>query len=82
MAFRARVYLYRVPDAKPEYLGEVDLDQRPIRWSWTKFTYQGKRESGQIETVVPPAWETLGVTPVVHIVLQPASTEEREPDVH
>ena len=72
MANRARVYVYRLPGSAPEYLGEIDLDQRPTRWTWTKFTYQGKRESGQIESIAPPAWETLGVIPAVHIVLQPA----------
>jgi len=33
MAHRARVYLHREPGSKPEYLGEIDLDHRPVHWS-------------------------------------------------
>ncbi len=61
MAYRARVYLHRTPDSQPEYLG--DLDQRPVRGRKTSFTYKGKHEAGQIESLVPPAWESLGVIP-------------------
>ena len=73
MVYRARVYLHQTPDAEPEYLGEINLDQRPVRWSGVNFIFRGKEEVGQIESIVPPAWESLGVIPAVHVVRQGGS---------
>ena len=70
MVYRARVYLHQTPDAEPEYLGEINLDQRPVRWNWVSFTFRGKDEVGQIEAIVPPTWESLGVIPAVHVLQQ------------
>jgi hypothetical protein len=67
MAYRILVYLHRLPDAEPEYLGEVEFDLRPVVGSSVSLSHKGKRETGQIETIAPPNWESLGVVPTVHI---------------
>lgn len=68
MAYKSRIYLQRVPDSKPEYLGEVDLELRPARWGRTSFVHNGKREGGYIDSINPPAWESLGVAPTILVV--------------
>jgi hypothetical protein len=67
MAYRILVYLHRLPDAEPEYVGEVEFDLRPVVGSSVSFSHKVKRETGQIETIAPPNWESLGVVPAVHI---------------
>jgi hypothetical protein len=76
MAYRARVYVQQPPASKLEYLGEINLDLRPVRWGRTSFTYNGKRDGGYIDSVVPPTWENLGVASTVLVVQQQASREK------
>lgn len=71
MAYRTLVYLHRLSDADPEYLGEVEFDRRPVVGSSVSFSHKGKREAGQIETIVPIDWESRGVVPAVHIAKGP-----------
>jgi len=67
MAYRTLVYLHRLPDAEPEYLGEVEFDVRPVVGNSVSLSHKGKRETGQIETIAPPNWESRGVISAVHI---------------
>ena len=67
MAYRTLVYIHRFPDGEPEYLGEVEFDLRPVVGSSVSFSHKGKRETGQIEMIAPPNWESRGVVPAVHI---------------
>ena len=57
MAFKARVYLQR-PDSKTEadFLGEIELDVRPVQNGRARFIHDGKIEVGHIDTVSPPDW--------------------------
>ena len=69
MAFKARVYLQR-PDSKTEadFLGEIDLDVRPVQNGRARFIHDGKIEVGHIDTVAPSNWNETGVIPTIYIV--------------
>ncbi len=69
MAFKARVHVQRPGATKSEYLGEIDLDQRPFTGQQITLTYKGRRVIGQIESVAPSNWEQSGVIPFVRVVL-------------
>jgi len=68
-AFRARVYLQR-SDSKTEavYLGEIELEVRPIRKGRASFMHEGRIEIGHIDTVAPPDWDEIGVVPTIYVV--------------
>jgi hypothetical protein len=74
MAFKARVYLQR-SDSRTEaaYLGEIELEGRPILNGRTSFMHDGKIEVGHIDTVAPSNWDETGVIPTIYIV-QPHRT--------
>jgi hypothetical protein len=68
MAFKARVYLQRFGHTHPEYLGEIDLDMRPIREGRIRFTHQGVVVAGHIDNVAPADWDKSGAIPAVYVV--------------
>ncbi len=71
MAFKARVHVERTiktGTTEEEYLGEIDLDLRPVPEQQITLMHKGRREVGQIESVAPPNWEQTGVIPFVRVV--------------
>jgi hypothetical protein len=68
MAFKARVYLQRRGELQAKYIGEIDVDPRPIRHGRTTFMHAGKTETGRVDTVDPPDWDKTGAIPTLHIV--------------
>src|SRR5690348_15010198 len=60
MAFKARIYLQRPAQTHAEYLGEIELDMRPIREGRTRFTHDGQIVVGHIDSVTPPDWDRTG----------------------
>ena len=67
MAFRARVFLQRVPSPE-EYLGVIDLSYRPVLNGVATFIHNGKREGGHIESITPSDWNAKGVIPTLRVV--------------
>ena len=68
MAFNARVYLQRFGHTDAEYLGEVELDVRPIRNGRASFMHQGAIVIGHIDSVTPTDWDSTGAIPAVYVV--------------
>jgi len=68
MAFRARVYLQRQGQTDASYLGEIDLEVRPIPNGRARFMYEGQVVVGGIDTLTPIDWAEKGVIPTVHVV--------------
>ena len=69
MAFRARVYLQRPPPRTDAiYLGEIDIDTRPILHSRVRFAHNGQMTVGHIEMLTPLDWFEKGLIPTVRVV--------------
>jgi hypothetical protein len=68
MAFKARVYLQRLGESSATYIGELDLESRPVRNGRATFTHAGKVETGHIDTVSPPDWDKTGAIPTIRVV--------------
>ena len=68
MAFKARVYLQRTGKTDGEYLGEIELDMRPVREGRIRFTHGGEMVVGHIDSVAPPDWDKTGAIPAVFVV--------------
>jgi hypothetical protein len=68
MAFKARVYLQRRGQERATYIGEIELQSRPVRNGRATFTHSGKVVTGHIDNVEPRDWDAKGVIPTVHIV--------------
>jgi hypothetical protein len=68
MSFRALVYLQRPGHTEGVYLGEIVLDLRPVKDGRTRFMHEGKVESGHIDSVMPPNWDSIGVIPTIYVV--------------
>ena len=68
MAFKARIYLQRPAQTHAEYLGEIELDMRPVRGGRTSFTHDGQIVVGHIDSVTPPDWDRTGAIPAVYVV--------------
>ena len=68
MAFKARVYLQQFGRTDAEYLGEIELDMRPIREGRTRFAHQGVIVVGHIDSVTPSDWDSTGAIPAVYVV--------------
>jgi hypothetical protein len=68
MAFKARVYLQRFGHVDAEYIGEIDLDMRPIQNGRATFTHDGAVMVGHIDSVTPPDWDSTGAIPAVYVV--------------
>jgi hypothetical protein len=72
MAFKARVYLCSGPDkSQARYIGEIDVESRPVRNGRTTFTHAGKVATGHIDAVEPPDWDKTGAIPTIHVTLSP-----------
>jgi hypothetical protein len=68
MTFKARIYLQRLGESRATYIGEIEIQSRPVRHGRATFAHAGKIETGHIDTVEPPDWDAKGVIPTVHIV--------------
>ena len=68
MAFKARIYLQRSGQTGAEYLGEIELDMRPIREGRASFTHNGQIVVGHIDSVTPLDWDRTGAIPAVYVV--------------
>ena len=68
MSFKARIYLRRSTEIQPRYLGELELDNRPVPFGQARFIYKGKIETGWVETVKPHNWEPAGLIPTVYVI--------------
>ncbi len=69
MAFTARVYLRQPGGLEARYIGEIDVNPRPVRNGRTVFTHGGKTETRRIDTVEPPDWDKTGAIPTIHVTL-------------
>jgi len=68
MTFKARVFLQRRGELEAKYIGELEVDPRPVRHGRTNFTHAGKTETGRVDAVEPPDWDKAGVVPTIHVV--------------
>jgi hypothetical protein len=68
MGHRARVYLQRPGTQTVDFLGEKDLEVRPIRHGRARFEHDGRFEVGHIEQIEPPDWESAGAVPTVTVI--------------
>jgi hypothetical protein len=68
MAFTARVYLQQPGKTEASYLGEIDLDVRPILNGRASFMLEGRVVVGHIDTLAPPNWAETGAIPTIHVV--------------
>ena len=66
MSFKARVYLQRPGELRARYIGEIDVESRPVRNGRATFTHAGKVETGHISAVDPPDWDKTRAT--IHVV--------------
>jgi hypothetical protein len=72
MTYRARIYLRLAPaETKYHYIGEIDLDRRPVEKGQIQLKRRGKVQLGRIETVSPFDWDKRDMIPVLHVVLSP-----------
>jgi hypothetical protein len=80
MTYKARIYL-RLAQAETRYhyIGEIDLDRRPVEKGKIPFKRRGKIQLGSIEIVSPLDWDKRGVIPVLHFVLNPDEIPEEKP---
>jgi hypothetical protein len=79
MTYKARIYLRLAPaETHYHYIGEIELDCRPVEKGQIPFKRQGMVQFGSIEIVSPLDWDKRGVIPVLHVVLNPdRTTKER-----
>jgi hypothetical protein len=68
MPFRARVYLQRQGQTEANYLGEIDLEVRPIPNGHARFMHEGQVVVGRIDTLTPIDWVEKGVIPTIHVM--------------
>jgi hypothetical protein len=68
MAFKVRVYLQRRGEIEATYIGELDVDPRPVRYGRTTFTHAGKTETGRVDAVDPIDWDETGIVPTIRVV--------------
>ena len=69
MSFRVRVYL-QLPGggSKVRYIGERDLEQRPVRGAHVTIEHEGKMEAFRIDLIVPEHWHQIGGVPTITVV--------------
>jgi hypothetical protein len=80
MPFRARIYLRLAPaETRYHYIGEIDLDRRPVENGQIQVKHQGKVQLARVEIVSPLDWEMRGVIPVLQVVLRPRKIPEEKP---
>jgi hypothetical protein len=78
--YKARIYLrLAAAETRYHYIGEIDLDRRPVEKGQIPFKRQGKVQFGSIEIVSPLDWDKRGVIPVLHVVLGPHEIPEEKP---
>jgi hypothetical protein len=69
MAFPARVHLKRRPPRKDvTFLGEIDLELRPVLHGRTVFVHEGQKVMGYIEMLMPSDWVARDVVPTIRVV--------------
>jgi hypothetical protein len=69
MSDRAFVFLRRVREQRPRFLGVVTVKPRPTRGARIQFEFRGKTETGRVASIEPENWDgSAGVTPTIHVV--------------
>jgi hypothetical protein len=68
MSYRARVYLQRPSEKAGTYLGEIDVDPRPVEHGDIRFMHRGKIEVGRIDWIAPDDWEKGAAVPTIYVV--------------
>src|SRR5262245_59015808 len=64
MSYKARIYLrLAAAEIRYHYIGEIDLDRRPVEKGEIPFKRQGKTQLGSIEIVSPLDWEKARCNP-------------------
>jgi hypothetical protein len=66
-------------ETRYHYIGEIDLDRRPVEKGQIPFKRQGKTQLGSIEIVSPLDCDKRGVIPVLHVVLSPDKIPKESP---
>jgi len=67
LAFRARIYLQRSGETEAAYLGEIDLEVRPILNGRARFMHNGALVVGHIDTLTPLNWAEAGIIPTIYV---------------
>jgi hypothetical protein len=67
LAFRARIYLQRPEETEAAYLGEIDLEVRPVLNGRARFMHDGSLVVGHIDTLTPLNWAEIGVVPTIYV---------------
>ncbi len=65
MGYKVHVYMQQPPSRVAVDVGEAELRLRPALIQQVSFEHQGKAETGLIEEIDPPDWESRGVVPNV-----------------
>jgi hypothetical protein len=68
MSFRVRVYLQLPGGSKVRYIGEMDLEQRPVRDGHVTFEHEGKMATFRIDMIVPAHWQQMGGVPTITVI--------------
>jgi hypothetical protein len=64
MTYKARIYLRLAPaETHYHYIGEIELDRRPVKKGQIPFKRQGKVQFGSIETVSPLIGKSAACSP-------------------
>jgi hypothetical protein len=76
MSFRVRVYLQLPGGSKVRYIGERDLEDRPVRGSHVIIQHEGKMETFRIDMIVPDHWQQIGGVPTITVVQSEGEQEK------
>jgi hypothetical protein len=68
MSFSVRVYLQLPGGTKVRYIGERDLEERPVRGGRVIIEYEGKMQTFSVDMVVPDYWQQIGGVPTVTVI--------------
>jgi hypothetical protein len=68
MSFKVRVYLQLPGGTKVHYIGERDLEQRPVRGGHVIIEHEGKMETFRVDMIVPDNWQQIGGVPTITVI--------------
>ena len=68
MSLGVRVYLQLPGGTKVRYIGERDLEERPVRGSHVNIEHEGKIETFRVDMIVPDHWQQIGGVPTITVV--------------
>lgn len=72
MGYKVQVYMTQPPSHVAIDVGAAEFDLPPVLMQQISFEHQDKVETGLIERIDPPDWETRRAVPKIYVVLSPA----------